>query len=128
MRIWTWRYSYTTTLQSTSQKRDAIAAECTLEADQKQWYSGAYCLPDIVCGQGTKALRLQEQVGDLVLKDRALTFHQETSVSGMEHYQIPVLSTLFGLAERGIGRKCQISGTVHHFIKASDVNEGCDKQ
>lgn len=83
----------------------------------------------ILCGtKEQKLLRLQEHVEDLVLKDRALTFHQVTSVSGMGHYQIPALSTLFGLAERGIGRNCQISGTVHHFIKASDVNEGCDKQ
>lgn len=35
-----------------------------------------------MCGQGTKALQLGEQVGDLVSKGRALTFHQETSVSG----------------------------------------------
>lgn len=76
-----------------------------------------------------KLLRLQEHVGDLVLKDRALNVPSRNfSVPNEALSDTGALYTFWVGRERNRSKNCQISGTVHHFIKASDVNEGCDKQ
>lgn len=65
---------------STSQERDAVAA-------QVKKRTGAIYIPpdfhpDIILGQGTAALELEEQVRDLVTKDGSLSVHEHSSLHG----------------------------------------------
>lgn len=65
---------------STSQERDAVAAE--VKNRTGAIYIPPDFHPDIILGQGTTALELEEQVRDMVMQDGSLSVHQSSLSHG----------------------------------------------
>ncbi len=105
---------------STSQERDAVAAE--VKKRTGAIYIPPDFHPDIILGQGTTALELEEQVRDMVTKDGSLSVHQNS----LSHGPLDAVITPLGGGGLLSGVATALSGTGTLVFGAEPSFEGAD--